>query len=143
MPGPVRLAYDGRDGHPRVIPVGFMWTGTAVVVCTATTAPKVGALTERPHVALTFDEFGALTRALLVRGTASIEIVDGVPQEYLDAAAKSSHGDDLARFTEQVRGIYPQMARISITPTWARYFDFGGGPIPGFLSRLVAGSGSG
>ncbi len=30
-----RLAYTGRDGLPRVIPIGFYWNGTAVVVCTA------------------------------------------------------------------------------------------------------------
>ena len=34
-----RLAYNGPDGFPRVVPCGFFWTGGAVVVCTATTAP--------------------------------------------------------------------------------------------------------
>jgi hypothetical protein len=30
----VRLAYNGPDGLPRVIPIGFLWNGSQVVVCT-------------------------------------------------------------------------------------------------------------
>jgi nitroimidazol reductase NimA-like FMN-containing flavoprotein (pyridoxamine 5'-phosphate oxidase superfamily) len=37
----VRLAYAGKDGTPRVIPMGFYWTGDQVVVSTAATAPKI------------------------------------------------------------------------------------------------------
>jgi hypothetical protein len=136
-PDPARLAYDGRDGFPRVIPIGFLWTGTAIVVCTAPTAPKVKALTERPKIALTIDNIGPPARALLVRGIASIEIVDGVASEYLAAAAKSTSGDELAAFEAHVRGLYTHMARITITPTWARYYDFGAGRLPAFLRRLV------
>jgi len=79
-----RLAYTGTDGAPRVIPVGFLWTGRAVVVCTHPTAPKVAALRARPRVALTIDT-PAPARSLLARGDAEIEIVDGVPPEYLAA----------------------------------------------------------
>jgi hypothetical protein len=35
-----RLAYNGHDGFPRVIPVGFHWTGDRIVVSTAPTSPK-------------------------------------------------------------------------------------------------------
>ncbi len=136
-PDPARLAYDGRDGFPRVIPIGFLWNGSAIVVCTAPTAPKVKALTERPQIALTIDDIGPPAKALLVRGIASIEIVDGVASEYLAAAAKSTSGDELAAFKANVRALYKQMARITITPTWARYYDFGAGRLPTFLRRLI------
>ena len=105
-PDPARLAYDGRDGFPRVIPIGFLWNGSAIVVCTAPTAPKVKALTERPQIALTIDDIGPPAKALLVRGIASIEIVDGVASEYLAAAAKSTSGDELAAFEANVRALY-------------------------------------
>ena len=36
-----RLAYLGKDGTPWVIAIGFFWTGDQVVICTATTSPKV------------------------------------------------------------------------------------------------------
>ena len=111
--------------------------GTAIVVCTAVTAPKVKALRERPNVALTIDTIGPPAKALLVRGLAHVEIVDGVAPEYLAAAAKSTHGDELAAFEAQVRATYKRMARITIAPTWARFYDFGAGRFPTFLRRLV------
>ena len=136
-PEPARLAYNGPDGFPRVIPIGFLWNGSAIVVCTAVTAPKVNALGERPNVALTIDDIGPPAKALLVRGVANVEIVDGVAPEYLAAAAKSTQGAELAAFEAQVRATYKQMARIIIAPTWARFYDFGAGRFPTFLRQLV------
>lgn len=136
-PDPARLAYAGLDGSPRVIPIGFWWTGRDIVVCTAPTAPKVKALAARPNVALTIDVVGPPAKVLLIRGVARIEIVDGVAPEYIAAAGKSTSGDELAAFESNVRALYRQMARISIAPTWARYFDFGAGRLPTFLRRLV------
>jgi nitroimidazol reductase NimA-like FMN-containing flavoprotein (pyridoxamine 5'-phosphate oxidase superfamily) len=49
------LAYVGTDATPRVIPVGFWWTGQQFVISTATTSPKVAALSARPDVALAID----------------------------------------------------------------------------------------
>jgi hypothetical protein len=131
-----RLAYNGTDGTPRVIPVGFLWTGEAVIVCTHPTAPKVAALRARPRVALTIDT-PRPARSLLARGDAEIDVIDGVPPEYLAAAAKSYEGEDLAAFEAGVRATYDRMARISIVPHWARWFDFDAGPLPGFLRRLT------
>src|SRR5690349_3653828 len=136
-PDPARLAYNGPDGLPRVVPVGFLWNGTDIVVCTAVTAPKVKALRERPNVAVTIDDIGPPAKALLVRGVARVEVVDGVAPEYLAAAGKSTHGDELAQFEASVRGLYRQMARITIAPTWARFCDFGAGRLPTFLRRMV------
>ncbi|MGH3397278.1 MAG: SRPBCC domain-containing protein [Streptosporangiaceae bacterium] len=135
-----RLAYSGPDGFPRVVPVGFLWRDGQLIVCTATTAPKVRALSARPHVALTIDtDNGTGSRELLVRGVASTEIVDGVPAEYLEAAAKTMPAEQHQQFAAQVRSVYPQMARISIAPRWARYFDFGAGRVPEFLRQLGPG----
>src|ERR1700742_3052449 len=110
-----RLAYDGIDGTPRVIPIGFLWNGEAVVVATHPSAPKFTALRARPRVALTIDT-PSPARSLLLRGTAEIEVMDGVVPEYLEAAAKSMQGDGLAAFEGSVRETYDRMARISITP---------------------------
>jgi nitroimidazol reductase NimA-like FMN-containing flavoprotein (pyridoxamine 5'-phosphate oxidase superfamily) len=134
-----RLAYGGPDGFPRVIPCGFLWNGREIVVCTATTAPKVAALAARPHVAVTIDHAhtAAGAQAVLVRGTADLETVDGVADEYLEAATKTMQGSELASFEQAVRATYDHMVRIAITPAWARYFDFGGGRFPRFLEDLV------
>jgi hypothetical protein len=135
----LRLAYDGLDGTPRLIPIGFSWNGAQVVVCTATTAPKVQALSRRPHVAITIDEgtTPADAKALLIRGTAALETVDGIPEEYLAGARKVMAPEQVPAFAEAVAKMYAQMVRITMTPAWARFYDFGVGRLPGFLQRLA------
>ncbi len=132
-----RLAYTGLDGTPRVVPVGFLWNGTEVVVCTAPSAPKVRALRERPAVAITIDEEDPPQKALLLRGTARIDVVEGVAEEYLGAAAKRIGGETLRAFETEVRSLYKEMARLSVRPEWAMLLDFDGGPLPAFLQRLI------
>ena len=135
----LRLAYTGSDGTPRVIPIGFLWAGSRIVVCTSTKAPKGRAIRERPDVAVTIDvgSTPADSRSLLVRGPASVETVEGIPSEYIDAARKTMTPEEVAGFEQAVAGMYPEMVRIAITPTWARYYDFGAGRLPATLQRLA------
>jgi pyridoxamine 5'-phosphate oxidase-like protein len=118
------LAYIGRDGYPRVIPTGFLWKGGKFVVCTAENAPKVRSLQSNPRVALTIDTQTQPPHILHIRGTASTEIVNGIPDEYLEASRKYLPPEQWEGFDTQVRGLYPRMARISITPEWAKLIDF-------------------
>ncbi len=77
-------------------------------------------------------------RSLSVRGRATVEIVDGVVPEYLAAARRTMDADAAAEFEQNVRCMYDQMARIAITPTWVRFYDFGAGRMPRFLQELAA-----
>lgn len=133
------LAYAGKDATPRVIPIGFFWTGTEFVLSTAATAPKVTALSPQPDVALTIDggDTPNQARALSIRGRASVTIVDGVVEEYLAAARKSMGAEAAAQFEQNCRNMYEQMARIAIIPHWVRYYDFGAGRFPRFLQDLA------
>ena len=135
-----RLAYNGPDGLPRVIPIAFYWDGERIVVCTATTSLKVRALSARPDVAITIDvgDTPAAAKSLLVRGLAHLETVDGVADEYLEAAKKALDPDTHAAFEGNVRSMYQQQVRISIEPRWARFYDFGAGRLPAFLTELAA-----
>ena len=121
---PARLAYVGPDGFPRAIPIGFHWNGTEFVLSTVPHAPKVSALKANPKVALTVDTNDFPPHVLLVRGTASIDIVDGIPPEYFEASRKAIGPDQWDAFEGQVRALYKQMARIKITPLWAKVLDF-------------------
>jgi len=134
-----RLAYNGHDGLPRVIPIGFHWNGESIVVCTAPTSPKVRALSSRPNVALTIDTgtTPAEAKALLVRGVVAMDTVDGVPDEYIAASMKSLEASERREFERNVRSMYKQMVRISIEPQWARFYDFGAGRVPAFLGNLA------
>ncbi|TPW70127.1 pyridoxamine 5'-phosphate oxidase family protein [Schumannella sp. 10F1B-5-1] len=135
----LHLAYRGLDGTPRVIPIGFLWNGTAIVICTIVDAPKNAALRRRPSVAVTIDSghSPADSKSLLVRGPASLETLDGIPREYIDAAAKTMSPDEVAGFEQAVTAGYEQMVRITITPTWARFYDFGAGRLPATLQRTL------
>lgn len=138
------LAYNAEDGTPRVAPVGYYWTGTEFVVSTATTAPKVAALIAHPDVALSIDsgDTPGSARALSVRGRVTVEIVDGLVPEYIAAARKSMGDEAAAEFEKACRAMYDQMARIAIVPTWVRFYDFGAGRMPKFLTELAARAGA-
>ncbi|MBM7439361.1 pyridoxamine 5'-phosphate oxidase family protein [Streptomyces sp. HB132] len=133
-----RLAYNGLDGRPRVIPIGIFWTGDEIVMSTAATAPKVGALSARPEVALTIDagDSPGSARMLSVRGVVRLTIVDGVVPEYLAAARTNFDAEYAAEFERNCRAVYDRMARIAVEPQWARYYDFGAGRVPRFLAEL-------
>ena len=91
-----------------------------------------------PKAALTIDTNAYPPHVLLVRGTASIEVIDGVPPEYLEGAKKMIEPQIWQVFEAQVRRIFKQMARITIVPEWAKLFDFEN-RIPDFLRRLMKG----
>jgi hypothetical protein len=46
--------------------------------------------------------------------------------------------EQVESFEHSVRAMYDQMARISIEPRWARFYDFGAGRFPSFLSKLAS-----
>jgi pyridoxamine 5'-phosphate oxidase-like protein len=83
-----------------VIPTGFLGDRERISFCTAATAPKVKALAERPNAALTIDTADA-GRTTQIRGTAAIEIVDGVPPEHLSRSRPSGRA-----FTTSLPTVY-------------------------------------
>jgi hypothetical protein len=122
---PARLAYVGVDGEPRVIPMGFLWTGEHVVVHTVPKSAKVGALRRNPRVALTIDTQDQWPpRALLIRGAARVELVDGVPDSYIEASRKGIPAEHFEGWEQGVRTLYDQMVLITIEPDWAKLLDF-------------------
>jgi hypothetical protein len=121
---PARLAYTGKDGFPRVIPIAFHWTGEDIVVCTIPSSPKVSSIRRNPQVALTIDTERFPPHMLLVRGTSTVEIVDGLPCEYVEASRKIVPAEGFAEWESQVRALYKQMAKITIQPEWAKLIDF-------------------
>jgi hypothetical protein len=66
-----------------------------------------------------------------------LQTVDGISDEYLAASSKSWDKEQRAEFEKQVRSVYDQMVRISIDPYSARFYDFGAGRLPTFLTRIV------
>ena len=123
-PEPARMAYKGLDRDPRVVPIGFWTEGTRVVMATVPKSAKVAALRTNPKVALTIDQGAFPPKALLIRGTAEVTLVDGIPDGYLTAGRKVMTDDQFPGWVAGVRGLYDEMVVITITPTWAKLLDF-------------------
>jgi hypothetical protein len=121
---PARLAYVGVDGDPRVVPIGFLWTGTQALMFTVPKAAKVQALRKNPRVAITIDTESFPPHVLLIRGSATLELVDGVPAEYLEASRKMVPAAQFDEWEAGVQALYEQMVRITIAPDWAKLLDF-------------------
>jgi hypothetical protein len=120
-----RLAYVARDGTPRVVPIGFVWNGTEIVMCTAKNAAKLTALRQNPTVALTIDTEVHPPKILLIRGRAELDVVEGIPDEYLQMNGSYTMTPEQREAWEaEVRSVYDGMVRIVVTPTWAKLIDF-------------------
>jgi nitroimidazol reductase NimA-like FMN-containing flavoprotein (pyridoxamine 5'-phosphate oxidase superfamily) len=133
---PARLAYTGLDGAPRVIPIGWSWDGSGFLMWTVPRSAKVRALRQDPRVAVTIDTNDFPPKVLLVRGTARVDEVPGVPQGYLDAGHKMVDEAQYGEWEQGVRDLYDSMVEIRITPTWARIHDFET-RIPSAVAELV------
>lgn len=121
---PARLAYIGLDGAPRAIPIAYHFDGARFVLATIDFSPKVRAIQANPAVALTIDTEGQPPLVLLVRGDATVSVVEGVVPAYLEANRRMIPEDAYPAFEQQVTQLYDRMARIDITPTWAKVLDF-------------------
>jgi hypothetical protein len=113
------------DGTPRVVPIGFTWNGSEVVMCTPTNAPKLVSLRRNPAVALTIDTEVHPPTILLLRGDAVLDEVEGIPDEYLQMSG--TYGmtpEQRVEWETEVRSLYDAMVRIVVKPTWAKLIDF-------------------
>jgi len=123
--GPARLAYNWTDGTPRLVPIGFHWDGREFVLGPPANAPKLKALADT-KVALTIDTNDRPYKVLLVRGTATVRMMDGIVPEYVLMAHRCM-GDGAETWLKQVEAMLPAwggMARVAITPEWVGILDF-------------------
>jgi len=121
---PARLAYIWMDGTPRVVPIWFHWNGFELIMATPPKAPKLKALAKNPKVSLTIDDNNFPHKVLLIRGSASLQPVDGIVPEYA-AAAERYFGQEQGRaWIQQIRGIMSTMVKVTIAPQWVGVLDF-------------------
>lgn len=121
---PARLAYNWTDGCPRVVPIWFHWNGASFVLASPPKAPKLKALRQDPRVALTIDGNEFPHAVLLVRGTATVEMCDGIVPEYALSAKRYFGEEQGSAWVENVKGLLSEMGRITVVPHWATILDF-------------------
>ncbi len=122
---PAQLAYVWPDGTPRVVPIWFHWNGKELILGSPPRAPKLKALRLNPKVALTIDDHAVWPyKALLIRGTAQVEMVPGVVPEYALAAKRYFGEKQGAEWVAQIGGMVTEMGRITIKLEWVGILDF-------------------
>jgi len=88
-------------------------------------APKLPALRKNPTVALTIDTEVHPPKILLIRGRAELDVVEGIPDEYLEASGTyEMTPEQRVEWEAGIRSLYDGMVRIVVTPTWAKLIDF-------------------
>ena len=94
-------------------------------MCTSKNAPKLAALRHNPAVALTIDTEVHPPKMLLIRGQAELDVVEGIPDEYLQMnGSYEMTPEQRVEWEAEVRSLYDGMVRIVVTPTWAKLIDF-------------------
>jgi hypothetical protein len=120
-----RLAFVALDGTPRSIPIAIHWNGSEIVMCTSKNARKLAMLRRNPAVALTIDTESHPPKVLLIRGQAELDVVDGIPDEYLQFnGTYEMTPEQRAEWEDSVKALYDGMVRIVVKPTWAKLIDF-------------------
>jgi hypothetical protein len=120
-----------------VVPIGFWMDYGRLVMATVPKAAKVAALRHNPKVALTIDQAAFPPKVLLLRGSAEVELVDGIPDGYLAAGHKVMTDEQYPGWVEGVRALYDEMVVITVTLTWAKLLDFET-TIPKAVEELIA-----
>lgn len=122
------LAYVWKDGTPRVIPIGMMWTGTELVAGVFKEAPKMQVIEEGTPVAVTIDTYNFPWHVLMIRGIAHVREYDGLVPEWSQAGeilAGKEVGDQFGGMVGAMfsSGILKSI-RLSVEPTWVALLDF-------------------
>ncbi len=87
-------------------------------------APKLKALARNPRVSFTIDDNSFPHKVLLVRGTAHLDTVEGIVPEYAAAAERYFGCEQGQAWITHLRGLIPNMVKITVTPEWVGLLDF-------------------
>lgn len=121
---PCRLAYVWSDGTPRVVPIGFHWNGSEVVIGTFPTAPKMHVLKNGSKVAVSIDSETMPYKVLQIRGSVRVDEVEGIAPEYEAMTYRMFGPEGGKAWIDNMKPITPRMARIFIAPEWVGVMDF-------------------
>ncbi|GAA2011985.1 pyridoxamine 5'-phosphate oxidase family protein [Catenulispora yoronensis] len=119
-----RLAYTGKDGTPRLIPVNFLWTGDELVIPAFAGTYKIRDLRARPDVAVCVDTADGPPKVLMLRGQVTLAEVEGVLPEYA-VTQRSVMGPEAGdAYLAAIDKPGLRMVRIGLRPTWVGVLDF-------------------
>ena len=121
---PARLAFVGANGDPHIAPIWFLWRHERFLLCNRANGFKVKAIRKQPRVALSIDSETTPYESLRVRGIAEIEVIDGIPVEYIECENRHYGNAKGQQWIDWVCNSTNQMARISLMPDRVEAHDF-------------------
>jgi hypothetical protein len=137
-----RLAYNWRDGTPRVVPIWSYWDGTELILCGPPDAPRMKVLQDGVKVAIAIDETWPI-RSLTIRGTMRCTSYEGGIPEYR-ALVQKYVGILTPAWLEMYQSMFPWTVRMAITPEWVGLIDAGSGEyMPGAIVHAMSGAAQG
>lgn len=114
---PARVAWNDPAGRPRVAPLWFRWTGSALELSAFAGSRKLDELHDGDTVAVTIDTEDFPYRSLRLRGPVTIERGQGLTSSYREAAGRYL-GDEPARdWCERLRDA--DQALLTVQPVEA------------------------
>jgi hypothetical protein len=125
-PIPAHLAYNWKDGTPRVIPIAFYWTGEEIVMCSPDAAPKNHVI-DNEKVSIAIDTPNFPFKVLTIRGTAKVTISESVPNEYVKASQQLLGLEGAQAWFKTLEPMLPKIqyfTRIAVKPEWVGLMDF-------------------
>lgn len=127
-PIPAHLSYVWKDGSPRVIPIGFTWTGSELVTGTPYNAPKILSLKDGQQVAVTIDSYTPPFHVLYLRGIVRLSPYEGIVPEWSQAGERLMGKEAGQAFVTMVDGMIKagvsKMIRLAVQPNWVGIIDF-------------------
>lgn len=104
---PGSLAYVWPNGTPRVVPIGFHWTGSEIFIGTNLDASKMQPLEDGSKVAISIDSVVFPYKVLLIRGSVRLGTSEGFPSEYVAMARRLQGPEASKAWLANLRPIMP------------------------------------
>lgn len=125
-PYPAHLSYVWKDGTARVVPIGFHWNGTEMIMTGTDDAPR-NQVIDGQKVTVVIDSYTYPFKVLTIRGTVRTERVLQPPGEYAMACEQLMGKEVAAAWLAGLGPLLPNIAafvKVILTPEWVRITDF-------------------
>lgn len=125
-PYPAHLSYVWKDGSARVVPIGFHWNGSELVMAGPDNAPK-NQVIDGQNVTVVIDTYTFPFKVLTLRGKVRLETVKEPPIEYVLACEQLMGKETAALWLQNLGPLLPKIdafVKVIFTPEWVRITDF-------------------
>jgi hypothetical protein len=85
---------------------------------------KAAAMRKNPRVAFEIDTTEWPYKVLSLRGNVTVDLVEGLTAEYVQAAQRYFGPEGGQAWVDQMSGLFKEMARMALRPDWVSILNF-------------------